>query len=748
MLSKRQISISINRYAFSFLLIITMLLVGVGWFAYQGIEQARANIQIENQKSANEEIHLAIDSMVQDMLQLSRKIKDWDEIFQQLDNPAYYSYWREHRMLSNDLIPDHIVAAEVFSDVGKALAQVPDSLFALDINLNELEPRVIKTHEDIHMVMFLPIKRDLMQSRANGYIGVRFPFIDALFRHGSFRHIDFDTLYLEIADSQTIGIKDIPKHLKFDFKPNQEAESLMRIIQSALLQLAVAIIVLFLIFYFLLVYLFGKPLLSMSEYIDLLRLNKPDEGKLKSRFVLQIAEIEKVKDSLHEYNRQLNKAHGELDQKNQELWEQAHHDPLTSVMNRRAFENEWQEAQHLLKNHRVGIGLVVFDVNHFKAINDSYGHQVGDDVLVTISHAIQENLRKGEQLFRLGGDEFATIVIGGTAEDGMNLSQRCIDAVSNINFEKMGIKERVKISSGVAHCQANEMDSIDDLKWQADVAVYQAKKPGNTMPVLFTQEMADGTEAIFSSWINDAVYEAVVSGKGIEMHYQPVVLLNSEKVDYYESLLRIRHEKQMIPPSNIFSIVASRNLEVQMDQMIIKQLLLDLQSDMIPHGTGISLNLSADAVADPKLVDWLKILVPQLKMHKIILEVTETSLITQMNAAIANLEQLRALGFKVALDDFGSGYSSLRYLTTMPVDTIKFDISLIHGLLKPRLGELVVELANLLGRLDYQLVAEGLETVELLDASKTAGFTHGQGYFYARPGRAFDTTDFATISQD
>jgi len=209
----------------------------------------------------------------------------------------------------------------------------------------------------------------------------------------------------------------------------------------------------------------------------------------------------------------LRKAQQDLDRKNRALWKLAHHDALTGMLNRRAFDRDWNDARQLLRRRRIEIGLVLFDVNRFKAINDTYGHQAGDEVLKAISHGIQSTLRQGEQLYRIGGDEFASILIGSSAEEMLTLTRRCLEAIEGCDFSALGLRETVRVSCGIAYCPAEDHQRLDKLQWQADVAVYQAKKPGSHGPVLFDDSMANGSQSIFSSWINEAVYQAVTSGR-------------------------------------------------------------------------------------------------------------------------------------------------------------------------------------------------------------------------------------------
>lgn len=732
---KAFLSLSISNYALIFLFIVATFFTGIGLYAYSSIEQARSNIQQNNRLAADEELKQSVSYLMDTVGLVTKQIPNWDEVFQQLENPAYYSYWRKYRLLSAGILPDYIESAEVFDRNGNALAILSDSVFPPRINVKSLQPMLVLDDDTINLVVYFPIKRSVKNGGIEGYLGLRLPFIKTLLKYYRFRFIDTDTLVKSDTENLQIPLDESVSVLSFELKSSPEATTMMEIVKATVIQLASIVGILCLLFYFLMVYLLGKPLVEISEYIDKLLHSNPGNltGGVNARF--PVAELEKVRSSLNTYRSDLEKAQGDIDEKNQELWVLAHHDTLTGMLNRRAFELEWSNSKQLLSRRRVGIGLILFDINHFKAINDSYGHQVGDEVLRAISACIQKALRNSEKLYRIGGDEFAAIIIGSSPEDELVLSQRCIDFVEANDFTTLGVKETVRIGCGISHCQADEIDKLNNLQWQADVAVYQAKRPGIRRPVLFSDEMADGTEAVFSSWISNAVYEAVTNGTGIEIHYQSIVNTHTHDVAYFEALLRIRYEGELVPPSHIFPIVTTRRMETEMDRAIIARVEEDLSKEYIPLGSGVSINLSGESVAHKDVVEWLMPLTDYTQRYYIVVEVTETSLITQMSSAARNLTMLRKLGFKVALDDFGSGYSSLRYLTSMPVDIVKFDISLIQGMMDDRLRKLVEEMAAMLIGLGYDLVAEGIETEALLKIVNAAGFNLSQGFLFSKPTR-------------
>jgi diguanylate cyclase (GGDEF)-like protein len=725
--------LSISTIALIFLALVFTLFSAVGFYGLSSIQKARENIGKKNHEVAREELIQALNHTFQTINSLEKHIAQWDELFQQLENPSYYSYWHNHRLFTSDNLPKYITSAEVFNPNGDVLAILSGSKFDNHIDTHQL-PNVIKVaNQSAYIEYFLPIKRP-ESVKIEGYLGLRIPLITALHSLNRFSHIQQVNLKPALPN-QKISLENAAQLITYNIKTYPEVESMMDIISSSVIQLATIVGLLCMMFYFLVVYLLGKPLVRISEYIDQLSYTDPGPLGNGSQYFFSIAELEKVRTSLNQYHLQLKNAYVDLDEKNQELWKQAHHDPLTGVLNRRAFDIEWKKSKDLLKEHRLGIGIILFDINRFKAINDTYGHQTGDEVLRVICNCIIGVLRKGEKLFRIGGDEFSIIIIDNDSIHAQKLGERCIQKVDQYDFTEIGIKEKVRISCGISHSQADKLENLDLLQAQADIAVYQAKRPGINHPVLFSKEMSEGAESVFSSWVIDAVYNAVTSGHGIEMHYQPIVNTQTKQTDYFESLLRIRHAQELIPPSHIFPIIAQHQWEVEMDRIIIKSVVKDLDKGFLPDNCGISINISAESIAHKNLVEWLLPLADFTQTHYIVIEVTETSLISQMSSAVKNLKLLRKKGFKIALDDFGSGYSSLRYLTNMPVDIIKFDISLIQGMSNKRLGKLVHELALLLNDLNYELVAEGIENITILKKIQSSGFKYAQGFLFGMPIR-------------
>jgi diguanylate cyclase (GGDEF)-like protein len=550
--------------------------------------------------------------------------------------------------------------------------------------------------------------------------------------HG-YRYVDPRSIRFEQTDKATLTFGELRQAVRYSLRDNPMSDAVSGLLSGAILNLGIILGVFALLLFPTLVLLIVRPLRAISMHID--RLKDSPGGLMLENLggALPIAETEKIRESLNEYQTRLADVHSSLEEKSEELWAMVHHDALTGAKNRRAFDEFMQNLPQLLGERDVGVCFALFDVNHFKAINDSYGHSVGDQVLKAIAGRINSVLHRGEELFRIGGDEFAVILLDCDESAALQIAERCHEKIVGYDFGKLGIREPLRISAGLASAHVDDVDDLQNLQWKADVAMYRAKRPGHANVVMFTEALARGSEGLFSSWVNTAVFDAVTYGRGLVMHYQPIVDLDDGSICHYEALVRIEQDGELIMPSNIFQVVEARRLEVELDRAVLRQVLVDLGAGRLKPGTGVSINLSGPSLVHEQVCSWLDEFKPFLKDYRVMIEVTETALITQIGLANENLSRLRQRGFEIALDDFGSGYSSLRYLASMPVDVVKFDISLVQGLQDETQRIMVTHLAQMILESDHQLVAEGIEDNATLEAARAAGFGRGQGYLVGRP---------------
>ena len=570
-----------------------------------------------------------------------------------------------------------------------------------------------------------------------GFVSIEVDLEAALRDLGLFRQIEPDSLHLSTPSEQRITLDEAGAHLSYTLAPNFGVAEMRSLAMGLLRQLAGLLLLASLSILVAMSVLLLRPLRRLSAHIDELRNRRGGLLLTSLGGPLAVSELEKVRVSLNEYELALQDMRHHLDEKNAQLWNLAHIDPLTGARNRRALEEDWQSLQTPARPGQVRpIALLLFDCDHFKAINDTYGHEVGDQVIQAIAQAIQRALRRGDQLYRLGGDEFAALIAVGQVETAIRIARRCIEEVTRHDFRHHGMLEPVRISVGLTFCEDAQETAFEQLQREADAAMYSAKRPGHDHLAVFRPEMAEQSRSLLSSRIISVVYEAIEHPQQIAMHYQPVIDLGGSRTAYYEALVRLRRGDELVMPSLIFPVVESNRLEREFDSAVLRAVLADLENGRIPPGTGVAINLSGPFVESPEIARSFEALSAFLATHAIVLEITETVLITHMDEVAGALNALRAQGFRVALDDFGSGYSSFAYLASMPVDTVKFDVSLTRALEESdRQAIIVEELAHMIRRAGYTIVAEGIEGAGQLRTARRLGFDYAQGYFLGRPER-------------
>lgn len=725
---------TITAYGAIFIAVVLLLLGGISAISLYQLDSSRNQIRQNIQIVARQELHQALQALQTGFLHDSQALADWDEAKQNLSDSTYYNYWRESRALSAGVLSSPLDALALFDKSGNPLSKH---------STDDIPPQTPSTNPTIFavnrgqrvMVYYLfPIWGDINQKELLGYGSLGVDLIKTWQSDQSLKYIHPASLKLDLPAGSGVSLLDLVPHLRYQLREPPALADMEKLLQNSLYQIAAVVTLLSALFYLSLVSLLGRPLQRLSQHIDALRDGRGGYLTDSYRGALPIAELEKIRNSLNDYQKQLDDLHGHLESKNTELWSLAHHDPLTGIYNRRAFEDDWTHALSVAAGKPVDVSFMLFDCDHFKAINDTYGHAVGDLVLQGIAESLQRALRSGDRLYRLGGDEFAMLLLESAPAQAIKAAERCMEEVHGHNFSVTGVKEPVRISIGLAHARGSDTEALNALQKQADIAMYYAKRPDHSKIAMFADNMIANSFALVSNWVANAVYEAIARKRPLEMHYQPIIRLPGSEPAYYEALVRIREGDELIMPGSIFPVVESRRLEAEFDIAIIEQISRDLAQGLIPSRTGVAINISGPSIILTNVLEQVEKLIPFLASHKIVLEITETALITQINRASSNLARLREAGFTIALDDFGSGYSSLMYLSSMPVDLIKFDLSLIRSLSEGGRQSLIVEnLAHLISNAGYNLVAEGIETQETFDKVKALGFSHAQGYFLGRP---------------
>ena len=729
--------ISLSHLALYFLTGLGVLLLLIGTLFFSDLKRLENSITTSNKKSAQLELAEALTLLEQQAQALGSKIADWDEVRQQIADPAYYALWRNSRAMTAGILPASTDGIALYDLNGKGFSREyasDEAAMPAQISKSHLRVWYRKDHGHEHLYYFFPIYADSTHQQQIGFGGIKLDFIQELNSLRRFRYVDLASVKVSIRDDRFYPISALVGAMAYKTLPAREVSEFKSLIFTLIYGVTATVIAGALLAYLFVLILVVRPLRRLSNHIDAIRAGRGGLLSESYRGPVQVSELENVRQSLNEYQSRLEKLHDNLASKNDELWQLAHHDPLTGIYNRRSFEEDWGDLMAASATGTINTSFLLFDCDHFKPINDTYGHPVGDSVIQGIVASLHSALRDGDRLYRMGGDEFATLLHKTDIETGHIVAERCINAVNEYDFVSLGVKEPVRISIGIAHAQ--DAVSAELLHAHADMAMYLAKRPGNQKIAVFTPDMAIETGAILSSAETAAVYAAINRIDLLEMHYQKIVRLKNGETEYFEALVRIRNGGKLIFPGGIFPVVDARRLEAEFDMAVLERIHQDLASGIIPPGTGVSINVSGVSIVTRNITDKLLSFAKFLDRYKLVVEVTETALITHINYASSNLNQLRKAGFIIALDDFGSGYSSFRYLSSMPVDVVKFDISLVHSLEEGgRQGIIVENLARLIRDAGFQLVAEGIETQATLDLVTDLGFNYAQGYFLGRPAK-------------
>lgn len=732
-LLRQHMPLPIAAYLIGFFTIALLLFTLVGSWMLLQMDKVTSTANASRQQSAKQEIRSAIETVLSSSSAIGVQLAEWGETRQQLRDSTYYEYWRNTRALQTSRTPHYVTDVDIYDSEGALLhnsaashmsARLPDALRFL--RMEDGTP---------YLYQFAQVTEKGNAQSVIGYLGMRIDFGHALLSLNRFIHVDSDSIELIAKDETHLDTDDILLHLRYvprDLGETSELESVMLTTLYGFAGLAVVLIV---ISYFLTSSLLHAPLRNLAQYIENLRQGKGNICKTTPLGALCIREFDVLRSSIINYQSELEQMHRHLDQKNKELWRLAHHDALTGVANRRAYDEDWMRLQELVRGQHICLSVILIDCDHFKAINDTYGHDVGDRVIRAIADCLKNSLREGDHLYRLGGDEFAMHLLNTDIEQSRTQAQRCQDRLRQFDFKILGVKEPIRFSIGIATAEGRNTNDLSQLHKQADIAMYQAKRPGSNKIVVYHHGLAGNGEALLSNRYISAVYQAIEKNEGIELHYQPVLSAEDPAKGFYEVLVRLRDERGIIMPFDIFPVVESEGLAVEFDYAVFRCIANELKQGNIPPGTCISMNIDGSTLMHTDFIHQIsklrQFITPGCRC--IVLEITENALIGEIEEGNRKLKHLREVGFTIALDDFGSGYSSLRYLANMPVDIIKLDIRMVRDLEGDPSQQIITEhIAHMVRGAGYQLVAEGIETETLLQRVLKLGFTHAQGFLFDR----------------
>ena len=412
----------------------------------------------------------------------------------------------------------------------------------------------------------------------------------------------------------------------------------------------------------------------------------------------------------------------------------ARHDALTQLPNRTLFVERMQQALIGL-DQGLAFAVLCLDLDRFKEVNDSLGHAMGDVLLRTVSERLLSCVRATDTVSRVGGDEFTIIQIApqSTGETEA-LARRIIEVVSE-PYDLEGRRATIGLSIGIAVTEAHGMTADDTtadvLLRNADMALYRAKADGRGTWRFFETEM-DTSIRVRRALSNDLA-EALERGE-FELLYQPVCDLRRERVGAFEALLRWQHPvRGEIPPLEFIPIAEEMGFILPLGEWVLQQACLE--AARWPDHVSVAVNVSPAQFRTDQLVQTVLTALQSagLPAQRLILEITESVLLSHSPTTLATMRELRDMGVRISLDDFGTGFSSLSYLSKFPIDQIKIDQSFVRNLGSTNTGAVVHAIIDLAARLSMRVVAEGVETMAQVNWLREERCDDVQGFLLAQP---------------
>jgi diguanylate cyclase (GGDEF)-like protein len=416
----------------------------------------------------------------------------------------------------------------------------------------------------------------------------------------------------------------------------------------------------------------------------------------------------------------------------------AFHDALTNLPNRALLtENLKAVIERAKQEADYQFAVLFLDLDRFKNINDSLGHTIGDQLLVTIARRLEHSVRETDTVARLGGDEFAILLNGiKHSDDAIQMTERIQKEIS-MPFSLSGHEVFTTPSTGIA-LSVTGYDDPDDILRDADTAMYHAKERGKACYEMFDQSMH--ARAVNLLRLETDLRRAL-EREEFFVHYQPIVSLETGTLSGFEALVRWQHpERGFISPAEFVSVAEDTRLIIPLGLWVLRESCRQMcqwqwqspaNSSLI-----LSVNLSGKQLTQPDLVEQIEVILKETHLNPrcLKLEITESVVMENAESAIAMLQGLKALGLQLSIDDFGTGYSSLSYLHRFPVDTLKIDRSFVSQMsMSDENAEIVRTIKTLASNLGMDVVAEGVETLEQLKQLAALQCEYGQGYLFSKP---------------
>lgn len=469
-------------------------------------------------------------------------------------------------------------------------------------------------------------------------------------------------------------------------------------------------------------------LIAINEMIDEQFLASLYDAGIHDFINLSISNIEFVKRIENSILAQKNKMY---------VNQLVYHDALTGLPNRLLLIDRIEHAVARAQRNNKMVGLLLLDLDGFKLINNTLGHEVGDDLLAEVAMRLTGQVSKLDTVARLGGDEFIVLLESIESPAVAAITAQAINEILTVPLVVGEQELRITGSIGIALCP-EDGKSIGRLMKRADTAMYKAKEAGRNQYKFYQEDMEDAVSERLI--VSNELYQALENDEFV-VHYQPQVEAATGLIVGMEALVRWQHDGRIIPPAGFLAVAEENGLIVPISERVLEKACEQItmwrgQGLTVPH---VAVNLSTKNFKDCELLEKVKKLLEKFKLNgsDIVVEITETTAMDSPNDIIPILNEFKSLGIGIAVDDFGTGYSSLSYLKRFPVDTLKIDRAFIKDLAIDTDDERIVMAIMSLGKVfSMKVVAEGVETIEQASLLLSHNCDIIQGYLFSKPVNA------------
>ena len=408
------------------------------------------------------------------------------------------------------------------------------------------------------------------------------------------------------------------------------------------------------------------------------------------------------------------------------------HDTLTGLHNRYFFDGELNRIASLSNRNNSVHCLLYIDLDHFKVINDTQGHQQGDMVLKEVANTLSRRLRDSDLLCRIGGDEFAVLLFDTDADTASNIAHEVCERISQGHYQFDDRIYKISCSIGISQIDGSSKDAHEYLK-QADIALYVAKKRGRNLVHVYSHEDKESDDFKNSIEWAHKLQEAIINDN-IVMHFQPIIKIQTKEVAYFEALVRLNIDGSMIFPGQFIPALERAEDIHLLDHQVVSKTIWMLSQ--YPCLKKVAINLSAQAFSDERLLPIIENKLERYNVSpsRVIFELTESASLTNLAATQRMIQRLTEMGCEFSVDDFGTGFSTFAYLKELPANSVKIDGSFVKDMLNDPIDlALVKAIKDVAHSLDKYSVAEFVENEAILLKLQEIGVDYAQGYHISKP---------------